>query len=140
MLIKDIKAALRERLRDFISVTSATVKDYPDQPDTYAMQHATAELLVHYLESEGGKSRRVIMGVVVVTHTQPVNDRYLAAVLAILNGHRINGAHALEYVEDAVLGYEAGTWKTLIKFAVMASVPPVPAATLTGYLHQLGVN
>jgi len=138
MLIKEIKEAIRERLRDYI--TSASIMDYPDQPETYTMRHATVELLVHYLESDGGKSRRVSMGVVVVTKTQAVNDRYLAAVMSILNGHRINGAHALEYVEDMVLGYEAGTWKTLIKFAVAAPVPPIPAANLTDYLHSLGVN
>lgn len=138
MLIKEIKEVIRERLRDYI--TTASIMDYPDQPETYTMRHATAELLVHYLESEGGKSRRVSMGVVVVTKTQAVNDRYLAAVMAILNGHRINGAHALEYVEDMVLGYEASTWKTLIKFAVSAPAPPVQAAHLTDYLHSLGVN
>jgi hypothetical protein len=138
MLIKDIKEAVRERLRDYI--TSGTILDYPDQPDTYTMRHATVELLVHYLESDSGKNRRVTMGVVVVTHTQTMNDRYLAAVLAILNGFRINGAHAMEYVEDAVLGYEANTWKTLIKFTVAAPTPPVPDSRLTDYLHQLGIS
>lgn len=138
MLIKEIKSAVKERLRDYI--TSASIMDYPDQPDTYAMRHATAELLVHYLESDGGKNRRVSVGVVVVTHTQAANDRYLAAVLAVLNGHRINGGHALEYVEDLVIGYEATTWKTMIKFSVTAPVPPVPDGALTEYLYQLGVT
>ncbi|MDD3293099.1 MAG: Gp37 family protein [Geobacteraceae bacterium] len=138
MLIKDIKAAIRDRLRD--RITSASIMDYPDQPDTYAMRHATAELLVHYLESEGGRNRRVSMGVVVVTHTQPVNDRYLAAVLAVLNGYRIGGAHALEYIEDTNLGYEANTWKTMVKFTVAAPVPPVPDGVLTEYLHKLGIT
>jgi len=138
MLIRDIKAAIRDRLRD--RITSAATMDYPDQPDTYAMRHGTAELLVHYLESEGGKSRRVSIGVVVVTHTQAVNDRYLAAVLAVLNGHRINGGHVLEYVEDTTLNYEGNTWKTMIKFSISAPVPPVPDGALTGYLHQLGVT
>jgi hypothetical protein len=138
MLIKDIKEAVRERLRDYI--TSATIMDYPDQPDTYTMRHATVELLVHYLESGGGKNRRVTMGVVVVTHTQTLNDRYLAAVLAILNGFRINAGHAMEYIEDAVLGYEVNTWKTLIKFDVVAPTPPVLDSKLTDYLQQLGIS
>lgn len=140
MLIKDIKAACRERLRDFITVSSATVTDYPDQPETYTMRHATAELLVHYLESDGGKNRRVLMGVFVVTKTQSANDRFLAAVMAILNGYRIGGAHALEYVEDMMLGYESSTWRAVIKFSVAAPVPPVQENRLTDYLHQLGVN
>ncbi len=139
MLIKDIKEAIRERLRDHI--TTATITDYPDQPDTYAMRHATVELLVHYLESENQKNRRVIMGVVVVTHTQAMNDRYLAAVLAILNGYRMTGCNnGMEYLEDMVLGCEANTWKTVIKFAVITPAPPIPDNRLTDYLHQLGVN
>lgn len=138
MLIRDIKAAIRDRLRD--RITSAATMDYPDQPDTYAMRHGTAELLVHYLESEGGKSRRVSIGVVVVTHTQAVNDRYLAAVLAVLNGYRIGGAHPLEYIEDTTLNYEGNTWKTMIKFTVAAPAPPVPESGLTDYLHKLGVT
>ncbi len=138
MLIREIKTAVKERLRDHI--TSASIMDYPDQPDTYAMRSATAELLVHYLESEGGKNRRVSMGVVVLTHTQAANDRYLAAALAVLNGFRIGGAHALEYVEDMALGYEANTWKTMIKFSVAAPVPPVQEGRLSDYLNTLGVT